>query len=296
VGGDPVVVSAFGSAGGLWAFFKGFRKLRTLRRIENTPTSVVRSMPMGGVELHGVARTDDPTLGPFTGKPVAFWEVRIEEWRRSGKHSRWVTVHEANSSDHPFYLEDETGQVLVLPDGAETHLPKDYQEKRNSKSLPQEVEAYVDHAGVRRSFLGLGKSLRFTEWHIDVGQEVYIHGLAQERPDLREKRRDRMNELLRAVKEDPEAMHALDTDGDGRVDDLEWDQARREVSGQVRAEGIRDRVVVAKGSARDLFLISDRSERDLVKRLRWETALYVFGGGAAFVAGTAYLIYWFDLV
>jgi hypothetical protein len=252
-------------------------------------------MPMGLVELHGIARTDDPTLAPFTGKPVAFWEVRIEEWRSSRRHSRWVTVHDENSSDHPFYLEDETGRVLVLPDGAETSLPQDYQEQLSGKNLPGEVEAYVDSCDIRRTFLGIGKSLRFTEWHIDVGQEVYVHGIAQERPDLRERQRDRMNELLREIKENPDAMGTLDADGDGQVDDLEWEQARRSAVGQLQAEGITDRVVVASGKSQDLFLISDRSESDLVQRLRWETGLYVFGGGAAFVAGTAYLIHWFGL-
>ena len=56
--GDAVMVSAFASVGGLVAFFRGFRSLRTLRRIENTPTSKIRSMPMGLVEIHGAAVTE----------------------------------------------------------------------------------------------------------------------------------------------------------------------------------------------------------------------------------------------
>jgi hypothetical protein len=291
--GDAVVLSAVGSVGGLIGFVFGFRKLRTLRRIENTPTSVVRSMPMGLVELHGVARLEEPLTGPFTAKPVAFWKVTVEEYRRQGRHSRWVTRHKSSSTDQPFYLEDDTGRVLVLPDGAETHLPIDYREKYSGGSLPLLVETYLGKQKISLGWFGAFKRLRFTEWHIEVGQPFYLHGLAQERPDLRQRQRDRVNEILRDVREDPEAVEALDTNRDGRVDDLEWEQARRSAVVQARSEGVSDRVVVARGSPRDLFLISDRSEHELVRRLRWETIGYIFGGGAAFVAGTAYLVGWF---
>ena len=77
------------------------------------------------------------------------------------------------------------------------------------------------------------------------------------------------------------------------VDDLEWEQARQWAVGKVREEGITDRVVVAKGRKSDLFMISDRSEQELVQRLRWEAAAGVFGGAGAFVTGTAYLIRFF---
>jgi hypothetical protein len=294
--GDALVLSAFASVGGLVAFVFGFRKLRTLRRIENTPTSAVRSMPMGLVELHGVARLEDPLTGPFTGKTVAFWKVTVEEYRRQGRHSRWVTRHKGSSAQEPFYLEDDTGRVLILPDDAETHLPIDYREKYSGGSLPFLVETYLGECNIRLGWFGAFKRLRFTEWHIEVGQPFYVHGLAQERPDLRQRQRDRVNEILRDVKEDPETLQALDTNLDGRVDDLEWEQARHTAVTQARAEGVSDRVVVAKGGPRDLFLISDRSEQDLVRRLRWETFGYVFGGGGAFVAGTAYVVSWLGLL
>ncbi len=290
---DALVLNAVLSIGGLVAFVLGFRKLGTLRRIENTPTSAVRSMPMGLVELHGVASLEEPLTGPFTGKPVAFWKVTVEEYRRSGRHSRWVTRHKASSADEPFHLEDETGRVLILPDGAETHLPTDYREKYSGGSLPLLVETYLRERNIGLGWFGAFKRLRFTERHIEVGQPFYVHGLAQERPDLRRRQRDRANEILRDVKEDPEAIDALDTNRDGRVDDLEWEQARQDAVTQAHSESASDRVVIAKGGPRDLFLVSDRSEHELVRRLRWETFGYVFGGGGAFVAGTAYLVSWF---
>ena len=292
---DAAMFSAFASVGGLFAFFRGFRSLRTLRRIENTPTSKIRSMPMGLVELHGAAASEETFTGPFTDKPVVFWEATVEEYRRSRRSSRWVTIHKASSEEHPFYVEDETGSVLVLAANAETHLPNDYRESFGGGSLPAGLESYLDSSGIRaRGLFGIGKRLRFTERHIVPGQTVYIHGVAQERPDLRQRVRDRRNEILREVKASPEAMDALDRDADGQISDEEWDTARRSAASQARSERVKDRVVIAKGGAGDLFLLSDRSELDLVRRLRWTTGLSVFGGGAAFVAGTAFLVHKFS--
>ena len=232
----------------------------------------------------------DPLVGPFSGKPVAFYELRVEEYRRGSKGGRWVKRHASTSSD-PFYLEDDTGRVLVLPDGVKTHLPVDYRKTCSGSQLPESIQGYLDRVGVRSRFLGMGRRLRLTERHIVIGQSFYLHGIVRERPDLRERKMDRMHELLRDVKNDADRMRQIDVDGDGQVDALEWDAARRGARRQLEAEGVEDRIVVMRGGRRDLFLLSDRSEVDLVTRLRWETGLWIFGGGAAFVAGTAYAVH-----
>ncbi len=293
---DAVLLSAIGSVGGLYLFYRGFRKLKSLRRIENTPTSSVRSMPMGLVELHGTAQRKEPLFGPFTGKPVGYYEVEIEEWKRSGRSSSWVTIHNHSSADYPFWLEDSTGRVMVLPAGSEMRLPNDYQEAFRWGRPSVALQQYMTDRGIKSGFMGMRRGLRFTEKHIEIGQTVYLHGVAQERPDLHRQRAERVGEILKEVKQDPEAMKTLDVDGDGRVDWVEWESARDMALARVRAEGIPDRVVVGRGSSSDLFLISDRSEEDLVSRLKLETFGCVFGGGAAFVAGTAYLVHTFVLM
>ena len=72
---EAVVLSVIGAVGGPVAFVRAFQKLRALRRVENTPTSAVRSMPMGLVELHGDRNfKDDPAIvagfGVFNGRSV----------------------------------------------------------------------------------------------------------------------------------------------------------------------------------------------------------------------------------
>ena len=60
-------------------------------------------------------------MDPIYGKPCVFYSVEVREKRGSGKNSHWVTVYNKSSNTTPFYLEDKTGRVLVLPHGAENH-------------------------------------------------------------------------------------------------------------------------------------------------------------------------------
>ncbi|MFA6004741.1 MAG: hypothetical protein WC881_11820 [Elusimicrobiota bacterium] len=90
----------------------GLGCLREKRLIENTPTSKVRSAAMGLVELSGQAVPRTLLQAPCTGRECCWWCCRVQEYKRSGKNSRWVTVKEIGSQDM-FYLQDSTGRVLV---------------------------------------------------------------------------------------------------------------------------------------------------------------------------------------
>ena len=85
-------------------------------------------------------------------------------------------------------------------------------------------------------------------------------------------------------------MAELDTSGDGHVDDLEWLAAQRRAKAEVRTEETLDRVVIARGESGESFFLSDRSEKELVRRLRWESAGMVLGGGGGFVGCVAFLL------
>jgi hypothetical protein len=268
-------------------FFKGFKSLRTLRRIENTPTCKIRSLPMGAVEVVGTAEAEESLVAPLTGKSVAYYEILVEEHRSSKHGSRWVTRHREVESP-PFHVRDETGRILVLPDGSDAHLPEAYSFQDNRLgSVPAEVEAYRDSRGISSGFFR--GTYRFREWHVAIGDPVYVLGVAQDRPDLRREKTHRVTEKLRELKSDPSEMQRFDLDGDGEVSDLEWDRARTEAVAEVNAEGVEDRVVIARGSSGEMFVLSSRDERGLVGSLRWKAFGGVFGGGALFVGGIAYL-------
>ena len=100
------------------------RWIRKARLIEDMPTSRIRSAAQGYVELAGrvLPLADNRNLAPLTQRPCVWWRYRISKRVESGsgKHrrQRWQTVASGRSS-LPFLLDDETGQCIVKPDGAE---------------------------------------------------------------------------------------------------------------------------------------------------------------------------------
>jgi len=81
-------------------FARSFRDFRTQRLIQNTPTSRIRSMPMGLVEVQGGVVPRSTVMAPFSNRPCAYWEVDISTETRRGQ---WHVVHR-NHSGHPFFL------------------------------------------------------------------------------------------------------------------------------------------------------------------------------------------------
>ena len=286
--GDPPFLALGAMIAGAPLFWSGFRHLKALRRIENTPTCKVRSLPMGSVEIVGTAEVEESLVAPLTGKQVAYYRVLVEELRSSRHGSRWVARH-VEVEEPPFHLRDETGRVLVMPNGADVHLPEAYEFQDNGwSSVPAEVENFLHSRGIKKGFFR--GTYRFREWHIALGEPVYVYGVAQDRPGMGREHRERVTERLREVKADPQRMRELDSDGDGRVSDLEWDSARRGALEAVDAEGTNDRVAIARGESGEMFVISNHDERELVRLLRWKAFGGVFGGGALSVGGAAYLI------
>jgi hypothetical protein len=172
-----------GTVGGVGLFVYGFRVRAMQRVIEDTPTSLARSLPLGFVEVAGTAQPDgEALLSPFTNHPCVYYHYRIQELRGSGRSRRWVTVAEERSSE-PFYLQDRTGRVLIVPMGADMRLSS---EQVFSNRWPGALPDHVAHA-LRRigeptvSWLG-PRALRCREAYIAPGRPLYVLGTAQENP------------------------------------------------------------------------------------------------------------------
>jgi hypothetical protein len=97
------------------------------------------------------------------------------------------------------------------------------------------------------------------------------------------------SEVLRAWKQDPsDLLHRFDADGDGQIDENEWEAARREAQVQVtreRAEASGAQALDLVGAPRERgrpFLISAIPQRALVARYRLYTGI---GLAAAALAG-----------
>lgn len=112
-GNKPFILAVMGFFAGVSSFYKGFLLLKKKRLIENTPTSKIRSIAMGLVEVYGkvVPYNENLLMSQFSKKKCVYYRYIVEELR-GGKSKNWETIQKSEEAV-PFYLQDDTGSVLV---------------------------------------------------------------------------------------------------------------------------------------------------------------------------------------
>lgn len=114
----------------------GFWRYLMVQKLRNTPLSKVSSASVGLVALAGRARPHAPQLSPISGAPCTFWRVIGMYYRTSGKNSHWEGMYAADAKN-PIVLEDDTGTIPVLTEGAEIEFPSN-----------QSFEGYISEQGL----------------------------------------------------------------------------------------------------------------------------------------------------
>lgn len=173
-----LIVSAVGGLGLLWY---GWKAQQRKRLIESIPTSPIRSLALGLVEVSGRAEPDMELLNsPFGGLPCVFYSYAVEERVLSGKNSRWNTIA-SGTSEQPFFVRDATGRVLVVPTGANLVLPDERISRTNwLGDLPPAAVAGLRRLGIAtHSWIG-SKTLRCREALILPEESLYVLGTALE--------------------------------------------------------------------------------------------------------------------
>ncbi|MCU1369734.1 MAG: e3 ubiquitin ligase [Ilumatobacteraceae bacterium] len=77
----------------------------------------------------------EPIVTPFSQTPAVWFSWDLERWQKSGDNSSWVT-QESRQTAAPFWLQDDTGRVLVRPRGAELEPVQTLCEKLDSSFAP----------------------------------------------------------------------------------------------------------------------------------------------------------------
>ncbi|MCX6774144.1 MAG: GIDE domain-containing protein [Candidatus Micrarchaeota archaeon] len=109
---------------GLFLLYGSVKRYLLLQKIKNTPTSKVRSAAVGLVELFGKAKCKEEVLDPLSKKKSIFCELIAQRFINAGKHSRWEIIY-SKKWEQQFYLEDETGRMLIDPKNGEIDIPLD---------------------------------------------------------------------------------------------------------------------------------------------------------------------------
>lgn len=272
-------------ASGLGLLIHGIDLIVRKRLIENTPTSRIRSMAMGFVELAGKAKQKYALKLPYLLADCVFYRYRILQRKQSQNVSSWVQVESGSSGPVPFYVEDETGSVLVDPKDAIIG------------DIPSE-----EFSGAATRHLGgipLSPEQKAIFEYIPSDSTIYVYGIAQPITLNPHASKEAEIEELRRLKRSGDLLDNYDADGDGRIDEQEWARARRDVQRQIDTErlfqtrqgkgGRSEDVVVGSGRRRGLFYIRGEKEEAIVKQLQYRAITVLVSGCVAFVISFVYL-------
>jgi len=175
---------------GIILFVFGIFSLKWKRLIENIPTSKIRSIAMGLVEINGsvVPVKGQVLRSPFSQKDCVYYTYQIDRLVSSGKSSHWQTIKSGKEIRY-FYLKDETGMVLVNPAGAKIEIPRDNMFKSSMgqdppvASIPFLIANNVSYEG---PLFGINYTMRYIEHFIAPGDMLYIMGTASDNPFMEE--------------------------------------------------------------------------------------------------------------
>jgi len=172
----------------------GLRAGRRLRFLTDTPTSKAKGVFIGQVEIAGRASIDQPVRSYLAGTESVWYKFAVEEeWERwetetstnskgettsrQVRRTGWRTV--AQGGEAPaFFVEDDTGAVLVRPDGAEMDPVKVFDE-----TVDRGHPLYFAK-GPALEGADSAHRRRFHETAIPRGAAVFVAGRARERADV----------------------------------------------------------------------------------------------------------------
>jgi len=260
-----IMVAAFTLIGGL-VFVMGFVKMRKYRIIRDTPRSKIRSMSMGIVEIHGSVEADQLIKSPFSKTDCVYYKYEIMEYRKSSSSKsksttyRWQKVGSGEQSV-PFFAVDETGKALVEPDKAEFEVSY-------KKGFYQKTK------GLFGSFKGISNIIKtLKNW--DPTDPA----------------------SLDTTEWDLEPLSSRTGFKSPRVGDRKYNEFYIEPGDTLFVLGTAahrpdapDNVVIRRGKNEKTFIIADKSEKGVLKKLKSTMLISFIAGGIFFAAGIVMLL------
>jgi hypothetical protein len=185
--GDPSVVvfaCTLSFVVGIVLFVRGFHLLKRRRLILDTPFSKIRGASIGMVEISGQAIGPYTMNAPITAHPCYFYRTLVWELKKEGKNSQWVKV--AGECMHlPFFVDDNTGSVMIDPRGADLDLHRDFQQEfcnsffSTKEVAPPEVVAFLARHGVSTN-----NRIKVEEFCIKPKNALFVLGTLGENPGI----------------------------------------------------------------------------------------------------------------
>ena len=263
------------------SFWYGFHHLRIKRKIENTPTSRIRSVAMGMVEVKGRALRKYALVAPMSHTPCVYY--RLTRYRKD-KNNRWQVISVTSSDNTPFLVEDDTGRIEIDPSGGRI--------RAGSRQ-----EGFPGQVGLTR--FDSDGSEKWREDKIIEGTLLYVLGFASIKKEQGASLREQVRISLRDLKNDPQRLTKFDLNGDGKICADEWDAARAQVEKEVLHERMaqrnqsrrrqEDHIVIGRQKGRPLIIAETHSETHLTGTYR-NTAIGLLLLSATLTGASIYLL------
>jgi hypothetical protein len=166
-------------------FWWGRSSMNKAKRIEDTPTTPVRNVAEGFVEVKGkVKNLRQLLMSPLTKKPCVYYRFHVEEHVQRGKNSYWKTVVD-DKQDCGTLVEDASQASILVNLMASNLMLKPDNHARSGFLKDASIDLEETLAAYGRSSKGFifNKNMRYTETMLEVGDEIYVLGTAQRAGD-----------------------------------------------------------------------------------------------------------------
>jgi hypothetical protein len=173
---------------GLAVMFNGIQMYLTMRKVQNTPTSKIRSVAMGLAEVYGKANSYVEKISPFSNEKCSYYKIQVQayiEARNKDESSTWRTIFTKQLND-VFKLTDDTGTINVNPKGAETLLDIAKAKEGNItnkllslRGVEQEIVDFINKLTPEEQKIinrYRRHRIKVNEWRILENEKVYVLG------------------------------------------------------------------------------------------------------------------------
>jgi len=265
---------------GVFLFFRGFRILKRKRLIESTPVSTTRSAAIGRVEVSGKIVGPYTLVSPLSQLDCFYYRAQAWMYEGEGRNKRQKKVAQETLCV-PFFVEDETGRLMVDPRNAEIDWPPSYDDQCEQYSQP--AMRFLGRRGIPP-----GSFVKLVEHCIQPGDELFVLGRLGEnqRQSIASLQADPVQEedlhFLSRAAADLQRRESLDAMG------VPVPRYTPRVADEQLFE-TNPPVLLRAGSGQPFFL-SRHSPRAVVKELAWKSSIYIWGGPLLALVGTAVLL------
>lgn len=258
----PLCVLGVGA--GVYWFFSGLHRYRSYRFLADTPEIPIRSMPMGLVHIHGKAWGEKTLLSPVTHTSCLYYVVEIDRCETDDEgHSTAWRHYLTDSNGVEFHLLGATGgKVKIDPHGAKLDMPRSIRCRTGQATW---VGGFVD---LLRNWKSLTAAHSLPA--LDEDLRAYVGSLAEP------------------------------SGGDFRLTEFclqagRWYDVLGTCVENANPRDDQDHNMIVKGKNDPTFLISFRSEKNLVTNLRSRALRFIFAGAGLAVLCLALLLANFGL-